>query len=486
MRRRLIDAACSVMSFNPDQSDNSQAKYSTCRVCLAELKAGEKVRRVDKCKHLFHDVCLENWFKNRLSCPLCNKALKISAKLLRKIILETRDLIKDDKERITRAIERSGQDGELNESQEQLRPRRLSEIPENSYGESLSNTLAQMSISVDISISELLRSCSETVQEQEQEQNDDQENDRTEPENQYQDVPSTLPVANGSHQGRMEEYERNLPQNSLEVDIGTGADLRRLFEQNLSLRRAETLPIPERPNLELQNSEEEIDNIPTARMRRYQLGGLPQTPSKRSELENFGVNFSKTTRAKDQYENKTKGFLTDNLMKSIDERHLDGNDSLDEAVWAAQLRRDKTRSIKIKLEKKESKKIMIQAEKKEILLSEEISDDTFQDLTESAQNTNKSDYSSMTYIAMEEKFFRRKKKNDEDENNIKIAIERENTEEIMILEDSVFKTKIGSGRDNEEESDGEEERVSSVATIKFGVKNRKNLKEEKDKEDSNN
>ncbi|KAJ0609201.1 putative transcription factor C2H2 family [Helianthus annuus] len=58
-------------------SDETKTKTETnvdvvdCAVCLAEFKNGEKFRVLPNCKHCFHTRCIDMWFYNHSTCPLC-------------------------------------------------------------------------------------------------------------------------------------------------------------------------------------------------------------------------------------------------------------------------------------------------------------------------------------------------------------------------------------------------------------------------------
>ncbi|XP_010068769.2 RING-H2 finger protein ATL46 [Eucalyptus grandis] len=45
-----------------------------CAVCLCEVRAGEEVRELKCCDHVFHRACLDQWlgYKN-VTCPLCRR-----------------------------------------------------------------------------------------------------------------------------------------------------------------------------------------------------------------------------------------------------------------------------------------------------------------------------------------------------------------------------------------------------------------------------
>ncbi|KAL8256021.1 hypothetical protein R6Q59_031088 [Mikania micrantha] len=44
----------------------------SCAVCLYEFEAGDEVRRLTNCRHIFHRYCLDRWMDHdRKTCPLC-------------------------------------------------------------------------------------------------------------------------------------------------------------------------------------------------------------------------------------------------------------------------------------------------------------------------------------------------------------------------------------------------------------------------------
>ncbi|KAL6602798.1 hypothetical protein ACP70R_043159 [Stipagrostis hirtigluma subsp. patula] len=42
-----------------------------CAVCLEDVRAGEMVRQLPACRHLFHVACVDVWLRTRRTCPLC-------------------------------------------------------------------------------------------------------------------------------------------------------------------------------------------------------------------------------------------------------------------------------------------------------------------------------------------------------------------------------------------------------------------------------
>lgn len=44
----------------------------SCAVCLYEFEAGDEIRRLTNCRHIFHKCCLDRWMDHdQKTCPLC-------------------------------------------------------------------------------------------------------------------------------------------------------------------------------------------------------------------------------------------------------------------------------------------------------------------------------------------------------------------------------------------------------------------------------
>ncbi|KAF9681113.1 hypothetical protein SADUNF_Sadunf06G0191700 [Salix dunnii] len=46
-----------------------------CAVCISTFEDSEVLRLLPKCKHAFHDYCIDEWLKSHSSCPLCRYKL---------------------------------------------------------------------------------------------------------------------------------------------------------------------------------------------------------------------------------------------------------------------------------------------------------------------------------------------------------------------------------------------------------------------------
>lgn len=42
-----------------------------CAICMEDFEDGDWYRILSACEHMFHSICIENWLRNQLTCPLC-------------------------------------------------------------------------------------------------------------------------------------------------------------------------------------------------------------------------------------------------------------------------------------------------------------------------------------------------------------------------------------------------------------------------------
>ncbi|KAJ1259430.1 hypothetical protein BS78_10G154800 [Paspalum vaginatum] len=54
-----------------DDDGKPRASSVLCAVCLDDVQAGEMVRQLPVCRHLFHVDCVDAWLRAHRSCPLC-------------------------------------------------------------------------------------------------------------------------------------------------------------------------------------------------------------------------------------------------------------------------------------------------------------------------------------------------------------------------------------------------------------------------------
>ncbi|KAI4988470.1 RING-H2 finger protein ATL67-like [Hordeum vulgare subsp. vulgare] len=64
----------------PSTGDSDPAlDDTTCVVCLAEYADGDELRRLPGCRHAFHRQCVDEWLRQRPSCPLCRTSPQSTA-----------------------------------------------------------------------------------------------------------------------------------------------------------------------------------------------------------------------------------------------------------------------------------------------------------------------------------------------------------------------------------------------------------------------
>jgi len=65
-----IDAAST--TYDADAAD---AEY-TCTICQDSFQIGEHILRLNYCSHIFHTVCIHQWFTSSVRCPLCRHDIR--------------------------------------------------------------------------------------------------------------------------------------------------------------------------------------------------------------------------------------------------------------------------------------------------------------------------------------------------------------------------------------------------------------------------
>ncbi len=48
-----------------------------CGICQEEYKLRQYKRELE-CKHVFHKKCIDKWFKNSITCPVCRAELELN------------------------------------------------------------------------------------------------------------------------------------------------------------------------------------------------------------------------------------------------------------------------------------------------------------------------------------------------------------------------------------------------------------------------
>lgn len=72
--------------FLPNTLTNKEEQLvgpgDSCAICLIEFEKGEEVRTTP-CRHTYHRECIDNWCRNRLSCPICRHPLDFHKEIRR-------------------------------------------------------------------------------------------------------------------------------------------------------------------------------------------------------------------------------------------------------------------------------------------------------------------------------------------------------------------------------------------------------------------
>lgn len=43
----------------------------SCSICAQEWQHGDEIRKLNSCRHYFHKACVDTWFREHNTCPLC-------------------------------------------------------------------------------------------------------------------------------------------------------------------------------------------------------------------------------------------------------------------------------------------------------------------------------------------------------------------------------------------------------------------------------
>ncbi|RLN13577.1 RING-H2 finger protein ATL63-like [Panicum miliaceum] len=62
-------------AFGYKRDEHAATGWAQCVICLGLVRAGEAVRRLQACGHLFHAGCVDKWLRAHATCPLCRAAV---------------------------------------------------------------------------------------------------------------------------------------------------------------------------------------------------------------------------------------------------------------------------------------------------------------------------------------------------------------------------------------------------------------------------
>jgi hypothetical protein len=71
-RGRSVDLAkIPEFAYTGSARHSGSGDGAQCSVCLGTVQAGEMVRLLPLCKHLYHVECIDLWLASHDTCPLC-------------------------------------------------------------------------------------------------------------------------------------------------------------------------------------------------------------------------------------------------------------------------------------------------------------------------------------------------------------------------------------------------------------------------------
>ena len=68
---RLTQAQIDTHSRIITNSSNIDLDTTSCSICTQEWQHGEELRKLNSCRHYFHKSCVDTWFSEHNTCPLC-------------------------------------------------------------------------------------------------------------------------------------------------------------------------------------------------------------------------------------------------------------------------------------------------------------------------------------------------------------------------------------------------------------------------------
>lgn len=58
----------------------SSLEEESCSICLDSFSVNMTVRKLTKCKHVFHQQCIDQWLARKGECPNCKRGLGVRAR----------------------------------------------------------------------------------------------------------------------------------------------------------------------------------------------------------------------------------------------------------------------------------------------------------------------------------------------------------------------------------------------------------------------
>lgn len=66
-----INNASTIFTSNQDHTELN------CSICREDISQNEELRRLNNCSHTFHKVCIDQWFRTNVHCPICRDDIRV-------------------------------------------------------------------------------------------------------------------------------------------------------------------------------------------------------------------------------------------------------------------------------------------------------------------------------------------------------------------------------------------------------------------------
>lgn len=76
--RELSENTClEIFKINEDEMVEEGMLHNPqqCAICHSPIENDTIIRKINSCNHIFHPHCVDRWFENNSSCPLCRQII---------------------------------------------------------------------------------------------------------------------------------------------------------------------------------------------------------------------------------------------------------------------------------------------------------------------------------------------------------------------------------------------------------------------------
>tara|TARA_B110000495_G_C22977936_1_gene574573 strand:+ start:206 stop:898 length:693 start_codon:yes stop_codon:yes gene_type:complete len=65
--------------YSTETNDSETTEPETCSICRDTISNNNIIRKIKKCSHYFHQTCLDNWLKEKNTCPNCRQLVVLDS-----------------------------------------------------------------------------------------------------------------------------------------------------------------------------------------------------------------------------------------------------------------------------------------------------------------------------------------------------------------------------------------------------------------------